>query len=162
MLWGLGGLDMVLAKMFLSLGKSNCSPQLQSFHNDIIILVRTMYRYMYMDRSISSCTITQYNLHFIFSIVCIFQHTPTFLPMSYAMYSAICHLLTKWFYFIAYEWSQVAGSGFWLYQAGMTKKNLKEFEISLTDVNQSDPILVTWQSAVYEPPEDGFKRDWNM
>jgi hypothetical protein len=27
----------------------------------------------------------------------------------------------------------------------------------------TDPILVTWQSTVYEPPEDGFKkRDRNM
>jgi len=33
----------------------------------------------------------------------------------------------------------------------------------ITNVVSTDPILVTWQSTVYEPPEDGFKkRDRNM
>jgi hypothetical protein len=26
----------------------------------------------------------------------------------------------------------------------------------------TDPILVTWQNTVYEPPEDGLKKDRNM
>jgi len=30
------------------------------------------------------------------------------------------------------------------------------------ECKSTDPSLVTWQSAVYEPPEDGFMRDRNM
>lgn len=38
-------------------------------------------------------TYTQHTLHLIFSIVCIFQHTLSFLPLSYAIYSVTCQML---------------------------------------------------------------------
>jgi hypothetical protein len=31
-----------------------------------------------------------------------------------------------------------------------------------SECKSTDPSLVTWQSAVYEPLEDGFMRDQNM
>jgi hypothetical protein len=40
--------------------------------------------------------------------------------------------------------------------------NRPQTERFYSECKSTDPSLVTWRSAVYEPPEDGFMRDRNM
>ena len=97
--WGLGGLDMVLAKMFLSLLEVKLKPTISHF---------TMTALSWFIQCTSKCLWVEYFLlYHTHNTLCILYFPTysdsTFLPLSYVIYSIICHLLTKCLYFISCE-----------------------------------------------------------